>query len=188
MAWTNPKTWSFGEILTSTDMNTYVRDNTLALRALGIGSNVVQTVKDNTFSTSASGVVDVTGVTATITPSAASNKVLVQVTGEYVCTSSNAIQRMYLTDGADTVLVQGAADGSRSRASFGHTSGQGSDANALIIQFLHSPATTSPVTYKLRAQVSGSNVLRFGSTVVGDTNDSFSIRVPTVITLIEVAG
>ena len=28
MAWTSPKTWSVGEVLTSTDMNTYVRDNT----------------------------------------------------------------------------------------------------------------------------------------------------------------
>ena len=34
MAWTNPKTWSFGEVLTSTDMNTYVRDNTADLRLL----------------------------------------------------------------------------------------------------------------------------------------------------------
>jgi len=34
VAWTNPKTWSFGEILTSTDMNTYVRDNTEDLRRL----------------------------------------------------------------------------------------------------------------------------------------------------------
>jgi hypothetical protein len=31
MAWTNPKTWTVGEILTSADMNTYVRDNTLQL-------------------------------------------------------------------------------------------------------------------------------------------------------------
>jgi hypothetical protein len=28
MAWTSPKTWSFGEVLSSSDMNTYVRDNT----------------------------------------------------------------------------------------------------------------------------------------------------------------
>jgi hypothetical protein len=34
VAWTNPKTWSFGEVLTSTDMNTYVRDNTSDLRLL----------------------------------------------------------------------------------------------------------------------------------------------------------
>jgi hypothetical protein len=31
VSWTNPKTWSFGEVLTSADMNTYVRDNTQAL-------------------------------------------------------------------------------------------------------------------------------------------------------------
>jgi hypothetical protein len=31
MAWTSPKTWAFGEVLTSTDMNVYVRDNTQAL-------------------------------------------------------------------------------------------------------------------------------------------------------------
>jgi hypothetical protein len=31
VAFTSPKTWSFGEILTSTDMNVYVRDNSQAL-------------------------------------------------------------------------------------------------------------------------------------------------------------
>jgi len=30
-SWTNPKTWSTNEILTSPDMNTYTRDNTLHL-------------------------------------------------------------------------------------------------------------------------------------------------------------
>ena len=28
MSWTSPKTWSVGDLLTSSDMNTYVRDNT----------------------------------------------------------------------------------------------------------------------------------------------------------------
>jgi len=28
VSFTTPKTWAFGEVLTSTDMNTYVRDNT----------------------------------------------------------------------------------------------------------------------------------------------------------------
>jgi hypothetical protein len=31
MAWTSPKTWATNDILTSTDLNTYVRDNLLAL-------------------------------------------------------------------------------------------------------------------------------------------------------------
>lgn len=34
MAWTTPKTWSVGEVLTSSDMNTYVSNNTADLRLL----------------------------------------------------------------------------------------------------------------------------------------------------------
>ena len=33
MAWNNPKTWASGNVLTASDMNTYVRDNTLYLYA-----------------------------------------------------------------------------------------------------------------------------------------------------------
>lgn len=33
MAYTTPKTWSVGEVLTASDMNTYVSDNTAALAA-----------------------------------------------------------------------------------------------------------------------------------------------------------
>lgn len=31
MAWTAPKTWALGELLTSSDLNTYIRDNNLFL-------------------------------------------------------------------------------------------------------------------------------------------------------------
>jgi hypothetical protein len=33
MAWNTPKTWNVGDILTASDMNTYVRDNTAFLNA-----------------------------------------------------------------------------------------------------------------------------------------------------------
>jgi hypothetical protein len=36
VSFTTPKTWSFGEVLTATDMNTYVRDNTQFLFDRGI--------------------------------------------------------------------------------------------------------------------------------------------------------
>jgi|Deesub1362A_J573_1020465.scaffolds.fasta_scaffold03070_3 hypothetical protein len=36
MAYTSPKTWNPGDILTAADMNTYVRDNTLALIPGGV--------------------------------------------------------------------------------------------------------------------------------------------------------
>lgn len=34
MAWTDPKTWAVGEVLTASDMNTYLSDNTNDLRLL----------------------------------------------------------------------------------------------------------------------------------------------------------
>jgi hypothetical protein len=34
VAWTSPKTWNFGDVLTAADMNTYVRDNTGFLEEL----------------------------------------------------------------------------------------------------------------------------------------------------------
>jgi hypothetical protein len=34
VAWTTPKTWNVGDILTAADMNTYVRDNTKWLLAI----------------------------------------------------------------------------------------------------------------------------------------------------------
>jgi hypothetical protein len=33
MTWTSPKTWATGDLLTAADMNTYLRDNTAALKA-----------------------------------------------------------------------------------------------------------------------------------------------------------
>lgn len=36
MAWTAPKTFSAGDVLTSSDMNTYVRDNMNAIAAVGV--------------------------------------------------------------------------------------------------------------------------------------------------------
>jgi hypothetical protein len=42
VSFTTPKTWAFGEVLTATDMNTYVRDNTAALLELIEGIPVLQ--------------------------------------------------------------------------------------------------------------------------------------------------
>jgi hypothetical protein len=54
MSWTTPKTWATGEVLTSSDMNTYVRDNTAALREFGgalVGRSTNLNVADNTNTT-----------------------------------------------------------------------------------------------------------------------------------------
>lgn len=49
MAWNSPKTWAFGEVLTSSDMNTYVRDNTIDLdtRVNNVAVSVATASTDN---------------------------------------------------------------------------------------------------------------------------------------------
>jgi hypothetical protein len=49
MGWTTPKTWTAGEVLTSSDMNTYVRDN---LSELGSRTFDIQTVALSSSSSS----------------------------------------------------------------------------------------------------------------------------------------
>lgn len=36
MGWTTPKTWVHGELVTAADLNTYIRDNQLYLRTMGL--------------------------------------------------------------------------------------------------------------------------------------------------------
>lgn len=52
MAWTTPKTWAALETLTSTDMNTYVRDNTAYLKNRPSQSHIRTTADGDTSSTS----------------------------------------------------------------------------------------------------------------------------------------
>jgi hypothetical protein len=191
VSFTTPKTWSFGEVLTSTDMNTYVRDNTVALRAMGIGSNIVQTVKTDTFTTTSSTFVDVTGASVTITPSTATSKVLVIayfVLG--ISSTGGDAAHAIITGGggANTFVGDAAGDRVRAAASTGSRIGeyrieQGAFGNTVV--YLDSPGSATAQTYKLQVRVST------GTAEVGrrgnDTDSATSGRFPTSITAIEVA-
>jgi hypothetical protein len=63
MAWTSPRTWSTGELVTASIMNTHVRDNLNALKTPPKGK-VTLTGNVSTTSTSE---VDLTGATTTFT-------------------------------------------------------------------------------------------------------------------------
>lgn len=63
MAWTTPTTFTAGSVLTATQLNTNVRDNTLALGRGYIAMSTLAT----TFSTASTTAVDVTGFSVTFT-------------------------------------------------------------------------------------------------------------------------
>ena len=171
MAWTNPKTWSFGEVLTSTDMNTYVRDNTEFLFdrvVAGIGSNVVQTVLTTPHSTTSTSFTDVTNLSVTITPSKNTSKVL--IIGTWTGGMSGTFTgRWRLVRGSTAIGVSsGGGDATANVFSSG---------GSIALHFLDSPGVTTATTYKIQALATSGTIYtgRLGN------NDERSIVALTAI-------
>jgi len=121
---------------------------------------VVSTAKTDTFTTTSSTFVDVTSLSVTITPTSASNKILIMAS-----VSGNgqngvaSLQGQLVRD--STAIAIGDAAGSRTRVSFGNIEDIVSNMLTSSIMFLDSPATTSATTYKIqvRSNVSGQTVV-----------------------------
>jgi hypothetical protein len=172
----------------SEDLADAIADGLDAAFNPGIGSNVVQTVKTDTFTTSSTSFVDITGLTVTITPTTVTSKVLIFWNVVVSNSDSTDSAHVLLTDGADAALYRGDAEASRTRATFGSRSVVDSS-NVLLSagQFLWSPASASPVTAKLRIKVASGGtavVNRSGS----DQNFATQARSASSITVIEVAA
>ena len=149
---------------------------------------VVSTTKTDTFSeVLATGTLSsvVTGLTASITPSSASNKILVtlSVTLNY--------QATYISLTEDGVVIsQGDTAGNRQRV----TGGTGLTFSEFYpvtttVQFLHSPSTTSELTYGCKISSSSSATqtiyVNRGGT---DTDIDEVMRGTSTITVMEIAG
>ena len=164
--------------------------------ATGVGVKVlqiIQTVKTDTYSASvAQGAIsgDVTGFTATITPSSSSNKVLVVI--------SACIRAGELYEGPCLTLYEagsisgfiGDASGSKKRVTATTTAGRnGRDQNSVNVTFLASPNTTNAVTYSVRLSHNDSNT----STVLmnissSNNNANYDSVGASSMTLMEIAG
>jgi hypothetical protein len=155
----------------------------------GIGSNVVQTVKTDTFSTTAAGYTAVTGLTVTITPTSSSSKVLVtgRVTINNTTGANTGVLAYRLMRGV-TEVGSGTAVGNRVAAGASGNSGELSAfANmTLPIEFLDAPASATAVTYAIEVYRSA------GTTRVNTTYDDGDLadrpRTSSVLTAIEVAA
>ena len=150
----------------------------------GIGSNVVQTVKTDTFTTSSTAFVDL--MSLTITPSTDTSKVLIMYSVNFGNTDGSRAGFGVITDGANTVLVQADAAGSRRSATFGSRTTTSTD---IILNysgfFLWSPGADTAQTIKIRV-AANANTLTVNRSGV-DTNDGNEPRVVSSLTAIEVA-
>lgn len=157
--------------------------------ALPAGSvlQVVSTTKTNTFSTTSSSYVDITGMSASITPTSASSKILCIFTsyGGQATTGSNyAIFGQFVR--GSTALALGDARGSATRATFATVYNTSNYSQFFGGSFLDSPSTTSSTTYKVQMSVeSGGTGIIGGSINDGSAGNQ---NVSSTLTLMEIAA
>jgi hypothetical protein len=156
----------------------------------GVGSNVVQTVKTDVFSSTSATFEDVTGLTATITPSSATSKVLIIAQVAYgIGAGAGTVYGHFRLNGGNANAYVGDADGIRVQAVFGG-SAESDQSSALLsgsIVYLDSPGSATAQTYAVqvrRGSVGTVQVNRSG----GDINDTNRTRGASSITVIEVAA
>lgn len=174
---TLPATFVSGNVLTAAQLN----DLRGAFRVL----QVVTADKLDVFTTSSASYVDVTGWTATITPSATTSKIFIM----YSTTTSvngGTYTGFQILRGA-TAIGNGTASGSRIAANKGYYDSVASGGEAIYGSFLDSPSTTSATTYKIQVKNHTTNTLTVGATFAnGDNAATYSCL--TNITLMEISA
>ncbi len=164
-------------------------DGTILTTNSSVGKilQVVSTVKTDVFTTSSQSLVDITGLSVTITPSATSSKILVLYN---VQIASNGFPALVLLRDS-TNIYKGDASSNRYQAAFGGYLGEHSSGNTTTAagQFLDSPSTTSATTYKLQTgHIHATGYTIYINRSRGDTDFNYIFRTPSSISVIEVAA
>tara|TARA_B000000565_G_scaffold224702_1_gene180355 strand:- start:386 stop:958 length:573 start_codon:yes stop_codon:yes gene_type:complete len=151
---------------------------------------VKQAVKSDRQTIQSQTLVDITGMSVSITPSSTSSKILVDYS--LVVFANVQYYTMRLLRNSDSTIFIGAENPnatSQSRGAFGTY--QASYVNAMTVaqKFLDSPNTTSATTYKLQAHCpySSSYIIAINSAVNQD-NYTYMTNCVSSITVMEVAA
>jgi len=157
---------------------------TSAKLASGVGGKllqVVQTAKTDTFSSASASWVDITGLSLSITPSAASSKVL--ITANFVTSHSgaNSLGVRLMRDstsifaGDDTATRKGTTSWQ-----FMGSANRNTGSNSF--QYVDSPSTTSATTYKLQIWSTGGTAY-IGQMQVDSDNTTYGRSASSIIAM-----
>ena len=157
----------------------------------GVGSNVVQAVKTDVFTTTSGTYVDITGLSVTITPSSATSKILIIGSLQYSASLIGDDSSVWRITGgnADTFVGDAAGTRPRSVGSLGIFSTTFNSALMMLpgpVAYVDSPATASPVTYKMQALTTGGQTMSVNRT--GTDTDGLYGRGASSLIAIEVAA
>jgi hypothetical protein len=163
----------------SEDLADAIADGLDAAGNAGIGSNVVQTVKTDTFSTASSTFTALTGLSVTITPTSDTAKVLVIVALSVSHSESFGNAGMFRLLRGATGIYLGSGASTENVSAF--ITGGPSNIESRSLVFVDSPGVATATTYSLEVRRTD------GTVFVNRRGNSADFVVPSSITAIEVA-
>ena len=153
-----------------------------------------QTLKTDSFNTNSQNLVDITGMSVSITPTRSDSKILVQVHLSFGGDDNMYGQvRLVRDPGDQTVGGSTAVSGNQRIGTFGVNTPNGANGQYKMYsaecQILDSPATTSTLTYKLQVASTntGGNYFYLNRPSNND-NQQYIIGGSSTITVMEVSG
>ena len=169
----------------SEDLADAVADGLSAAGNAGIGSNVVQAVKTDTFAAGGGTFQTVTGLSVSITPTSATSKLLVIADVKFSNTAARGVHMRLVRNGSP--IYVGDASGSRIRASAeSHGGDKEFSSDSTVSVFLDLPNTTSSVTYAVQTRTPAGDAVVNRSRNDGNLGDRG--RTASSITVIEVSA
>tara|TARA_Y100000401_G_scaffold111736_1_gene110318 strand:- start:652 stop:1242 length:591 start_codon:yes stop_codon:yes gene_type:complete len=157
-------------------------------RGAGAILQIVSTTKTDTFSSSTVNLmVDITGLSATITPSATSSKILILYDTQM---SGPELFFIQLVRDSTNIKIGDSDSANRIECTVGGVKQEQNEDKVAPISgsFLDSPNTTSAITYKMQGRVYNSGNSFSVNKPNADANQIFTGRGASTITLMEVAG
>jgi hypothetical protein len=175
---TLPSTFTSGQVLTAAQMNN--------LRGAFRVLQVVTAAKSDTFTTTSTSMTDLTDVTVSITPSATSSLILINVAINNAV--SGDIAAFYQLMRGTTAIAIGDAAGTRQRTTFAYVPGASGNFNMLSssMTFVDSPATTSATTYKVQCRVNAGTLYVNRNSL--DSDATTTPRAISTITVMEISA
>ena len=147
---------------------------------------VVSATKTDTFTTSSSSFVDITGLSVSITPTSSSSKILVYGVTNVGNETSTAIAFVNLVRDSTSIFL-GDAAGSRTRASGHSRNADRGEMQNISMVTLDSPNTTSATTYKIQMASQSSFTAVLNRTGF-DGDEAPQARTASSITVMEISA
>ena len=147
---------------------------------------VQSTTKTDTSSMTGETPTDIPGLTVTITPSNASNKIFIIATVNYGGTFS--YPGFNLLRGSTEICVGTYGSGSNRKITSGGSNPDSYKLSSNTFQFLDSPNTTSATTYKVQMSTYSTHTLWINRPLSVDSSYAYTMGVTSTITVQEVAA